>query len=294
MSLFWPTASMVISKGGEFNNDRGPNHSPRFHQGADIAIGTNTPIYGSGDGVVKAVINTGKTAGYGLYVLVAYGAVTVINSHMNREYVTVGQRVSVGTLLGDSGGIRGSFGAGDATGPHDHLEVRVNGALVNPAAVLASRTQISSGGGSTQLPEDDFMSGLSDNEQRQMYNALVQPTGDGGAYYKSDAIMNILRLEVEPAIAAVAAGGIAFPGASYNAFVAIVNAVRGASGQAPLDIDEAELAKQLSAIGDKNAAARQQELLTAIAANTNEVLAAIATVDEATLATFGLKRVTNT
>jgi len=100
------------------------------------------------------------------------------------------------------------------------------------------------GGGSSAI--GGFLMALSDAQQDQMYKALVQPTADGNAYYKTDAIMNILRLEVETAIAAIAAGGIAFPGASYNAFVAIVNTVRGAAGQEPVDVDEKELAAQLA------------------------------------------------
>lgn len=138
-SLVWPTSTVNVVSGGQYGADRGPNHTPRYHQGTDLALSVGTTLYASGSGKVTAITNTGSTAGYGLYVTVAYGSTSIITAHMSATSVSVGQAVTAGTALGKSGGAKGSFGAGDATGPHCHVEVRVSGTLVNPNSVLGSR-----------------------------------------------------------------------------------------------------------------------------------------------------------
>jgi murein DD-endopeptidase len=137
--LVWPTTNTSVSPGGEYGADRGAGHSPRYHQGVDLALPVGTALYGSGTGKVTNIANTGSTSGYGLYVTVTYGSTSVITAHMSSVSVSVGQAVTSGTLLGKSGGARGSAGAGDSTGPHCHVEVRVSGALVNPNSVFAPR-----------------------------------------------------------------------------------------------------------------------------------------------------------
>lgn len=137
--LVWPTTNTTVSAGGEYGADRGAGHTPRYHQGVDLAVPVGTSLYASGTGTVTGVANTGSTSGYGLYVTVAYGSTSVITAHMSSVTVSVGQAVTSSTLLGKSGGQRGSYGAGDATGPHCHVEVRVGGTLVNPNSVFAPR-----------------------------------------------------------------------------------------------------------------------------------------------------------
>jgi murein DD-endopeptidase len=138
-SLVWPSTNTKVSDGGQFGADRGPTHSPRYHQGIDLALSVGTPLYGSGNGTVTGIANTGTRSGYGLYVTVAYGNVSVITAHMSSTNVSVGQAVNSGTLLGKSGGTKGAFGAGASEGPHCHVEVRNKGALVNPNGVFTGR-----------------------------------------------------------------------------------------------------------------------------------------------------------
>jgi hypothetical protein len=100
---------------------------------------------------------------------------------------------------------------------------------------------------STPAPKG-FLMALSDFQQAQMYDALVahSPSGD---YYKTDAAINDNRAlmgNVLTALASIAAGNITFPGANYNAFVAVVNTIREGNGQAPVEIDEEALAKGLA------------------------------------------------
>lgn len=56
--------------------------------------------------------------------------------HISQLAVRAGQVVGAGTLVGLSGGQPGTLGAGNTTGPHLHLGIRVDGAAVCPQPLL--------------------------------------------------------------------------------------------------------------------------------------------------------------
>lgn len=104
------------------------------HRGTDFASPGGTPIYSVGDGVVT-------TAGYhyswGYYVQVYHGkddqgnTYATLYAHMNgTPAVSAGQTVSKGATLGYVGS------TGNSTGNHLHLEMKINGVLVNSAAYV--------------------------------------------------------------------------------------------------------------------------------------------------------------
>ncbi|MFH0992270.1 MAG: M23 family metallopeptidase [bacterium] len=97
----------------------------RFHEGMDITNEEGTPIYVSGDGVVK---KTGRHVGeMGNMVIVdhGYGYITIYG-HLNQILVQEGQKVGRGQLIARCGR------TGTTTGPHLHYEVWVNGVAQNP------------------------------------------------------------------------------------------------------------------------------------------------------------------
>lgn len=158
--LYRPTVRETISPGGEYLRDRGANHRPRFHQGVDVQVGVGTPVYAAGTGTVIETGNTGRTSGHGLYCRIRYEAagttVVVTYSHLSVLDVNRNERVTAHTLVGLSGGAKGSFGAGGSGGPHLHMETRVAGALVDPYEWLVSRT--GTAGDITPIsPEEDPM-----------------------------------------------------------------------------------------------------------------------------------------
>lgn len=102
------------------------------------------------------------------------------------------------------------------------------------------------GGGAVPFDPKGFLMALTDTQQRQIYEALVVGGESASAYYMPQAIVNVLRGEITSAIASIAAGNIAYPGATYNGLVAIVNAIREGNGEAPIDVDEGELAAKLA------------------------------------------------
>jgi murein DD-endopeptidase MepM/ murein hydrolase activator NlpD len=108
------------------------------HNGVDIAVPKGTPIRAAAAGVVLVATCEASldgvpyscdrdgslaVAGCGWYVdiLHANNVITRYCHQMVRPYVTVGQHVNAGQVIGLSGA------SGNASGPHVHFEVHLNG-----------------------------------------------------------------------------------------------------------------------------------------------------------------------
>jgi murein DD-endopeptidase MepM/ murein hydrolase activator NlpD len=108
-------------------------HVRKLHTGVDLGAREGTPIYASGDGVVE---RAGWAAGYGRFVLIKHAnGFETAYGHMSRiaDVTQVGASVHQGQIIGYVGH------TGDATGPHLHFEVRINGNFVDPLAVKLPR-----------------------------------------------------------------------------------------------------------------------------------------------------------
>lgn len=98
------------------------------HTGLDIGAASGSKIYAVADGVVKYA---GAMGSYGNLVIVSHAnGVETYYAHCSRILVSVGQQVS----SGDNIALVGS--TGNSTGPHLHLEVRINDTPVNPQRYL--------------------------------------------------------------------------------------------------------------------------------------------------------------
>ncbi|WP_299103413.1 M23 family metallopeptidase [uncultured Winogradskyella sp.] len=97
----------------------------KFHFGMDFTAPRGTPIYASGDGVIKRADN-GST-GYGNHIRIdhGYGYISLY-AHLYKYNVKVNQRVKRGDLIG----YVGSTGRSEA--PHLHYEVFKDGERINP------------------------------------------------------------------------------------------------------------------------------------------------------------------
>ncbi|GAL84996.1 hypothetical protein MYP_2224 [Sporocytophaga myxococcoides] len=97
----------------------------KLHTGCDFSTPKGTPIYATGDGIVKTVAS--NPGGYGNEIEVdhGYGYVTKY-AHLDKFNVRIGQKVKRGELIGFSGN------TGSSTAPHLHYEVIHNGKKVNP------------------------------------------------------------------------------------------------------------------------------------------------------------------
>lgn len=113
----------------------GPREDPfsgeaAFHSGIDLAAAEGTAIVAMWAGEVTAVDNVG-TGSLGKYVTLRHAdGVEVCCAHCSEVFVAVGDTVAAGQAVAAVGQ------TGRATGPHLHLEIRQNGVLCDPAAVL--------------------------------------------------------------------------------------------------------------------------------------------------------------
>ncbi|HSV88942.1 MAG TPA: M23 family metallopeptidase [Bacteroidales bacterium] len=97
----------------------------RMHTGVDFIAPTGTPIYSTGNGVVRRAQR--NFSGYGLMVEIDHGfGYATLYAHMHTIKVQPGQRVSRGEVIGTVGN------TGLSTAPHLHYEVIRNGRKVNP------------------------------------------------------------------------------------------------------------------------------------------------------------------
>ena len=98
------------------------------HTGLDISAITGTDIKVVADGTV---ISAGYSGSYGYLVKVDHGnGVETWYAHTSKMYVKKGDIVKAGDVIAAVGS------TGNSTGPHLHLEIRVNGETVNPQDYL--------------------------------------------------------------------------------------------------------------------------------------------------------------
>ena len=97
----------------------------KFHYGMDFTAPRGTPIYASGDGVVKRA--DGRASGYGKHIRIdhGYGYVSLY-AHLYKYNVRRGQKVKRGDLIGYVGS------TGRSQAPHLHYEVFINKKRINP------------------------------------------------------------------------------------------------------------------------------------------------------------------
>ena len=99
--------------------------TPKMHKGLDFTAPQGTPIYATGNGVVR--VAGYAEGGFGNHVIINHGyGYETLYGHMVRIKVRAGQRVKRGELIGWVGS------TGKSTGPHCHYEVHVNGNEVDP------------------------------------------------------------------------------------------------------------------------------------------------------------------
>lgn len=114
----YPTSYHTVSGGY-------PNYaSGRYHGALDFPCPVGTKVCAVDSGTV---LFAGWHYSYGNYVLIDHGnGVSSIVAHNSSLAVSAGQQVTQGQVVAYSGS------TGNSTGPHVHLEARVNGKRVNP------------------------------------------------------------------------------------------------------------------------------------------------------------------
>ena len=126
-SWAWPlgNASCYISSHYGYRN---PGISGwGFHGGTDITGGgiSGKAVYATRSGKVISAVTS--NSGYGIYVLIDHGdGYSSLYAHMSVRYVSAGDSVSKGQMIGRVGS------TGNSTGPHLHFEIRYYGEKKDP------------------------------------------------------------------------------------------------------------------------------------------------------------------
>lgn len=109
--------------GQVWNANTRTNHNPQLSVDFQRSGALNKNVRSSAAGTVETVRNLGNTS-YGKYIVIRHASGwKTLYAHLNSFNVSVGQKVSTGTLIGKVGSTGGS------TGPHLHYEQRLNGVV---------------------------------------------------------------------------------------------------------------------------------------------------------------------
>lgn len=103
-----------------------------WHKGLDIACATGTSIKTIADG--KITFSGYDKTGLGYAVKIDHGnGVQTVYAHCSKLYVSAGQEVKAGDTIAAVGS------TGNSTGPHLHIEIRINGVPMNPQGYIYNK-----------------------------------------------------------------------------------------------------------------------------------------------------------
>lgn len=118
-----PVSGRITSRYGVSSNIRSGAHT-----GTDIACSSGTPIKAVSAG---EIVFSARSGSYGNLIKINHGnGVETWYAHCKTLYAKVGQKVEAGDVIAAVGS------TGNSTGPHLHLEIRVNGKTINPQKYL--------------------------------------------------------------------------------------------------------------------------------------------------------------
>ena len=131
--FIWPVPKNVIT--ADFHDKSYPYRHIFEHPAVDIRAAHRTTLRAAASGYVARTREAGM--GYN-YIMIIHGdGLATVYGHVNKINVKEDQYVTQGQVIGLTGGMPGTLGAGRlTTGPHLHFEVRLNGVPVDPLSYL--------------------------------------------------------------------------------------------------------------------------------------------------------------
>jgi len=157
-----------IDPGPQGNRWTGAYGEPRpygsgVHEGVDIPLSIGVEIKAVMDGVISFSGTGGGSMSRGLYITIDHGGgMTTLYSHLSKSFVSKGNAVMRGDVIGLSGN------SGFSTGPHLHFGLYRNGKHQNPNGLVGlayggggNKRQYSAASGVT---ESDLSSGMTSGD----------------------------------------------------------------------------------------------------------------------------------
>lgn len=118
-NFVWPTRSVGISQ-----------YFSWYHPGVDLPNPAQPPVAAADSGMV-IVAGWPDSYGYGNRVVINHGnGYQSLYAHLSNIYVSIGQTVSRGQVIGQMGS------TGRSTGSHLHFEIHYHGVSINPLSIL--------------------------------------------------------------------------------------------------------------------------------------------------------------
>jgi murein DD-endopeptidase MepM/ murein hydrolase activator NlpD len=104
------------------------NPWPEFHKGLDLAADYGTPVHAAADGIVGSA---GWDGGFGIKVDLDHAnGYHTWYAHLSRVAIAPGAHVHKGDVIAFVGA------TGEATGPHLHYQIMLDGRAIDPAPFL--------------------------------------------------------------------------------------------------------------------------------------------------------------